>query len=418
MSSRAQRVRRIWERIGSEPGLKRNVLALVGLITLAGISGGIILTHQRLSPPWENKFTFYATFAGTPGVSPGHGQEVRIAGVAAGEIVSADVDNAGHARLKLSIDPQYQVYDNARVVLRPKSPLNEMYVELNLGSPSGKRLAKGGTLLLASSQRPIQIDEALGHLDDNARSALTALLEESDAALASAPQDLPAGLSATDTVVTRLKPVLTSLQTRRDTIQRLVTALSEISTAVGGDDGRLRTLADSLQTTLGAVGEHSSAADSALAQLPDLTNQLKLATEAVQSLSGELDPTLDNLKNASSSLPSSLTRLDATLGQLDKTLDQLGPVVQKAAPVVTDLRPYVRQLDVALPDLAASTARLDPVTASLVSYLPDLGGFILNTRSMTSLADANGGILRALLQVTPSSLPITGLKSLSTPAVR
>jgi phospholipid/cholesterol/gamma-HCH transport system substrate-binding protein len=419
MTGKTKRARRLWERVKTEPGLKRNVLVLVVLIALAGVSGGVILSNQRLNLPWENKFDFYATFEASPGVSPNHGQEVRIAGVSVGEISKADVDDSGHARLELSINPGYPVYDNARVVLRPKSPLNEMYVELSPGTPQGgKRLLPGATLPLASSQRPVQIDEVLGHLDDNTREALTTLLQESDTALASAPQQLPQGLSATDVVVNRLKPVLDSLQTRRDTIQRLVTALSQISTSVGGDGGRLRQLADSLQATLGAVGQRSSATDSVLAQLPDLTNQLKLATDAVQSLGGQLDPTLDNLKSASASLPGSLDKLDGTVGQLNQTLDKLGPVVQKASPVVADLRPYVRDLNTALPDLAASTARLDPVTATLVKYLPDLGGFILNTRSMTSMADANGGILRGMLEITPTSLPTDALKSLSTPGSR
>lgn len=406
MSRRTARFRRVLERVRTEPGLKRNVSVLVVLIALAGVAGGIILTNQRVSLPWDDKFRFHATFAASPGVSPNHGQEVRIAGVAVGEIAGVDVDDQGKARLELAVEPQYKVYDNATVVLRPKSPLNEMYVELNPGSAKGKELSDGGVLPVTASQRPIQIDEVLGHLDDNSRAALTTLLQESDVALAAAPQNLPQGLNATDAVVRKLQPVLTALDSRRDTIQKLVTSLRQVSDAVGADGGRLRSLADSLQTTLSTLGQKSPALDSVLGTLPDLTGQLKQATDAVQELSGQLDPTLDNLKSASGTLPDSLSKVTDTADRLNGTVDRLQPVVDKAAPVVADLRPYVRDLNVALPDLRVTTSRLDPVTSALVKYLPDLGAFVVNTHSMTSMADANGGILRGMLEITPTTLPL------------
>ncbi|WP_116200533.1 MlaD family protein [Amycolatopsis circi] len=406
MSARIARFRRVLERVRTEPGLKRNVLVLVVLIALAGVSGGIILTNQRVNLPWDDKFRFYATFAASPGVSPNHGQEVRIAGVPAGEIASVDVDDHGKARLELAVDPQYKIHDNATVVLRPKSPLNEMYVELNPGTAQSPQLAAGGVLPLSASQRPVQIDEVLGHLDDNSRAALTTLLQESDVALAAAPQHLPEGVNAADAVVRKLQPVLTALDARRDNIQKLVTCLRQVSQAVGDDGGRLGALADSLQTTLATLGQKHTSLDSALGQLPDLTGQLKQAMDAVQSLSGQLDPTLDNLKNASGTLPDSLEKVTSTVDRLGGTVDRLQPVVDKAAPVVADLRPYVHDLNVALPDLRATTSRLDPVTSALVKYLPDLGAFVVNTHSMTSMADANGGILRGMLEITPTTLPL------------
>jgi phospholipid/cholesterol/gamma-HCH transport system substrate-binding protein len=109
MSSRegTGRIRRTFERVRNEPGLGRNVAVLLVLIVAATAVGSVILSRQRFSLPWDNKFSFYAVFPGAPGVSPGHGQEVRIAGVPVGLIDDASVDSGGHARLKLTIDPKY-----------------------------------------------------------------------------------------------------------------------------------------------------------------------------------------------------------------------------------------------------------------------------------------------------------------------
>lgn len=403
---RIGRARRIWERVRSEPNLGRNVLVLAVLVALGLTAGGIILSNQRFTWFWEDPFTFSATFEEAPAVSPGNGQEVRIAGVSVGEIRSAGLTRDGKAKLDLTVDRQHVVYDNATVVLRPKSPLNEMYVELNPGGPPGRRLGEDALLPVGNSKRPIQVDQVLGHLDENTRAALTTLVSESDAALAGAPQSLGQGLDATDRVARDLQPVLTALRERKEKLGSLVTALSTMSNAVGSDDRRLAELSASLQQTLGVVGDQRDPLNSALGQLPDLAGQLKSATESVQGLSDQLDPTLDNLKKASGTLPDSLDRFHGTVSRIDETVDAAVPVVAKARPVVSDLRPLVGDTRAALPDLRGVSSRLDPITGGLLPYLNDVGAFVYNTNSSTSLQDANGGILRGLLQFGPTTLPL------------
>lgn len=407
MSPHSGRIRRTWERISSEPKLKRNVLAVTALVVAGLVAGGYILTMQQVRLPWEDKNHVFVTFENAPAINPSSRQEVRIAGVSVGDIRSATIDDNGHARLELAIDEGHPIYDNARVVLRPKSPLNEMYIELNPGGPPGRPLPEDGVLPATSSVRPVQVDEALGHLDENTRQALTTLLSESDAALANAPGRLPQGIEATDQVVKDLHPVVTALQTRKGTLQELVTALGQIASATGDDDKRLSELADSLQKTLSAVGQRNGDLDAALAQLPDFTNQLQQATGTIGELSAQLDPTLDNLRAASGSLPDSLKQFTGTLDKVGETVDSAQPVVDKAGPVVRDLRPLITDVNGALGDLKDSTGRLGPVTSAVLPYLDDLAAFVTNSRSITSLRDANGSAYRAIAQLSPES--ITGL---------
>lgn len=399
------RLRRYREYIGRQQGLGRNLLVIGVLVAFGSAVGAYFLSHQRFNPPWEDRYTVYATFEESPAISPGNGQEVRIAGVIAGDIRSADVSDEGQAVLELRIEDEYAVYDNARVVLRSKSPLNEMYIELHPGGPPGTELTDGDTLPAANSQRPIQVDQFLGHLDDNTRVALTSLLAEADVALAGAPDHLPAGLRELDATLGDLQPVVAELETRRSTLAELVTALSRISTAVGANDERLSHLADSLQRTLGTVGGSSAELDAALAQLPEFADRLRAATDGVSELATELDPTLDELRAASGELPGALSRFTDSVDELDSTLDVLRPVVQKATPVVADLRPAVHDLNLMLDDLSPITQRLDPVTSGLLPYLTDLQAFVYNTNSTFSLTDANRGILRGQVNVTPQSIP-------------
>ncbi|WP_010224511.1 MULTISPECIES: MlaD family protein [unclassified Pseudonocardia] len=380
------------------------MVIVVVLLVLAFVVGGIILGNQRFTPPWASRYVVNAAFEATPGVSPGNGQEVRVAGIVVGQIAAAQVNPDGKAELSLSMEPGTQIYDNASLVLRPKSPLNEMYVEIAPGGPPGAPVASGGSLPVANTKRPIQVDEVLAHLDGESRRGLTQLLAESDVALASAPAELPGGLDATASVTESLAPVVTELDARRDTLRRLVGALGDISEAVGSNDTRLTGLVDSLRTTLSALSENNAPLDRSLAQLPDLSDQLRNATSEVQGLADQLDPTLRNVQAAAGDLPEALSRLEDTAGQLDSTIDVASPVVREARPVVADLRPYAGDLNAALPPLQRITTDLDPLTGSLTDYLPDIGAFFVNTREIVSLRDANSGILRGILTANPETL--------------
>jgi len=341
---------------------------------------------------------------------------VRISGVPVGEIRDARINDKGQAQLLLAIeDESYDepVYENATMVLRPKSPLNEMYVEVDPGGPPAEPLPEEGELPVSNTRSPIQLDQPIGHLDGKALGAVQALLSASDEALASAPRDLPKGLNATTAVVKDLRPVVTELNERRQNIKTLVTSLSQVSRAVGENDRRLASLTDALHRTLGSMAGEGDSLRAALAELPGLTGDLNAASGAVRQLTGQLDPTLDEVRAASEVAPEALSRISGTVRKLDDTLDKAEPVAEKLPGVVHDLRPFVGDLGPALSDVSPITRRLNPVTAGAVPYLPDLEAFIYQTNSLTSLRDANGGILRGLLQFGPATAPIKGLDELS-----
>jgi phospholipid/cholesterol/gamma-HCH transport system substrate-binding protein len=375
------------------------------VVALGAAAGATILGQQRVFWPWERAFTFSATFAETAGISPGNGQEVRIAGVPVGQITDAHVDRDGHAVVELRIDGDHPIYQNARLVMRPKSPLNEIFVNVNPGGPPAPQLADGAVLPVQNSTSAIQIDEVLAHLDDDAREALGTLLAESDVALADAPRDLPAALGGADGLVNDLQPVVVELDRRRETIAKLVGALSAVSGAVGGDEARLSGLSDSLNRTLRVVAGRGGDVDAVLAELPKLSTALRGATGSVTDLAAELNPTLDQLNQASTTLPDALQTTDDALGTLRDTVSAARPALDRARTVSEDLRPFANDLRGAAHDLAPISADLGPVTGQLLPYLPDLAAFVYNTNSMVSLHDANKGILRGQFSDGPHILP-------------
>jgi phospholipid/cholesterol/gamma-HCH transport system substrate-binding protein len=400
------RIVRGWERARTVPGLGRDVTAILALVLAGLLVAGVILAKQRVHWPWQDELVLKADFRSVPAISPGNGQEVRIAGVTVGRITAADVTDDGRARLTLSLDPGHPVYKDAHLVLRPKTPLNDMYVEMSQGTEQAGALGDGAVIPVEQTSNPVQVDEVLGHLDESTRAALTSLLGESDVALAHAATDLPAGLDAANATLDTFQPVVRALASRKDSIASLVTALQQIAAAAGDDDARLQNLVRSLATTVSTLADHDEDVRAALSALPGATDELRNATSAVTGLSAQLDPTLANLRKAAGELPDALEAVGDVARQAKDSAVRAQPVVGELRPVVADLRPFVRALQPTLADVVPVAARLDRGTEVLVSRLADLQAFVYNTASIVSLQDANGGILRGQASVNLSTLPI------------
>lgn len=388
-----------WERIKTVPGLGRDVTALAVLMVLGVVAAAIIKSYLGGTTPWSDSTLVKAEFAEVPGLNPSAQTSVTMAGVRVGKVTTAKASDDGSAVVTMKLEGEYDVYRDARAVLRPNNPLNEMQVEINPGSPSAGRLQDGEAIPVSQTARPVQADEILEHLDERSQLALTDLLVESDVALARAPQNLPQGLGATNDTLQAVQPVAEALRTRREKIAALVSALSDISAAVGRNDERIGRLADATQATLAVLADSDQALRASLKELPGLTGDLRAALNSTQALTEELDPTLDNLRSASDTLPGSLKRFRSTVGNLGKTLDAAKPVLDKARPVVADLRPLVADVTTSLHDIEKITSPLPDDTRTVMNYLTALKAFVYNTSSVFGAGDANGGLIRGHLIV-------------------
>ena len=388
-------VGRTWERIRTVPGLRRDSAALAVLI-FGAILSTIGVNHFVKSGLFAHTVTYRAEFADVAGLNPDSTNHfVSIAGVRVGDVSDWTPTNRGTAIVEMKLTPPFgTIYDNATAVLRPKNPLNDMSITLSPGGPPGHPLAENGLIPISQTKRPIQINEALGHIDERTQNAINMLMSSSDIALANAPQQLPGGFKAADVTLAKFRPVMEALQVRRDNIAQLITALSQISTALGGDHQRAVTLATSLQQTLKVLADNDNNLTASLDQFPGLSHQLHDALSETQKLTKQLNPTLDNLKDASDELPKALDHFQDTVGELDKTVDAARPFIRSARPLVHDLRPLVDDLNDSLDDIRPVTARLDRDTNVIGTYLSVIQVFIGNTTSIFGAHDGQGGNIR------------------------
>lgn len=401
---------RAW--LGSRPGLGRNVVIIAAAIVVGLLAAVTIVSQESLIFPWQSSTTYYAVFSDAAAVAPGQHQEVRVAGVHVGQISSASVTPGGQARIGLQIsDTSLKVYANATALLQAKTPLNEMYVALDPGTPAAPPLRDGQTIPVEQTQSPVEIDQILSHLGPNQQNAQRILLSETNIALRAAAPSITSDLSSLDAQLGSLQPVSRALATRQADIRALVTDLDQIAAAIGGNDSRLASLLGTAQTTLQTLSSNDSSLRQTLADLPGTTDALGTSLAKVQALSGQLNPFLDNLRAADATLPSALGTLTTTVDQLKPAVDALGPVIDVGTPVVDHTKALLVDANPALSDLTQITPLLNPITAYLAYDTPWLQGFFFHTASLGSLTinTPNGRqqVIRALVGQGTDSLQST-----------
>ena len=161
---------------------RSSFIAVVTMIVIAAVVGGYILAHQNLHlPGWvpvlgKNYYTLKARFQTAQAVTPGQGQAVTIAGAKVGEVATVELKD-GVATVTMNVTPKYaRFYKNATMLMRPKTALQDMTIEVNPGTPVSGKLHSGETLPVSQTAPNGDFDEFLAGLDAETRFYLQALL--------------------------------------------------------------------------------------------------------------------------------------------------------------------------------------------------------------------------------------------------
>ena len=388
--------------------------AVLALIVIAIPVGAYVLAHQRLHFPWESEYTISAEFSSAQAVTPGQGQDVNVAGVKVGEIAGVELRD-GRARVEMQIDPDQlpAVYSNAHLLLRPKTGLNDMSVQMDPGNRPGHKLPDGATLPLANTQPVVNTDEVLASLDADTRPYLAMVANEGGRALHGRAPDLRAILKASEPTLAQTQRVTRALAARRVALRRLVGNLRGLTEATAQKDVQLGQLVDAADATFTTLAGREGDLRSALRQLPGVLASTQGALASGQTAAQQLRPTLSALRPAVRKLPGVLTGVRPLLREGTPILrDQLRPLVHKAAPLANDLRPALDDLAALTPDLDSAFSVLNYVVNELAynppgpeeGYLFWTAWFFHNADSLMSLQDAQGAVWRGQVITSCSSV--------------
>jgi phospholipid/cholesterol/gamma-HCH transport system substrate-binding protein len=400
-------------------------IAVFALISVA--TAAYLLDQQRFRWPWEDVMSLDVEFTSGQAITAGQGQQVLISGVKVGEIGGVRLDD-GRAVVKLDLEPGRAgpIYRNATFLVRPKTALNDMSVQVDPGKPkSGApdrgRLHDGDRVGVANTQVNVNADELLSALDVDSRRYFTILADVAGRGVRGQGARLRAVLRAGQPTFSRLSRVTRSVAARRRALRRLVHNLRVLSRATAEKDTELAGLVDSSAATFRALGERETDLTASVERLPGALHATRTALGDTRRLATQAGPALQALRPAVRELPGSLTAARPLLRQATPVLHrQLNPLVREVTPLLRELRPPLGDLNKTIPGLTRTGHVLNYLANELgynppgseEGYLFWTAWFAHNANSMFSLEDAHGAVWRGLNIGSCSSLQGVGALAL------
>ena len=353
-----------------------DVVALAVLVAIAAIVGSIILANQRFSlPEWvpalgTETFTIHGEFETAKSITPGQGQTVTIAGVTVGQISKVELVE-GRARIEMQLEPRYasRVRESATMLLRPKTGLEDMTIELSPGT-EGDRVPEGWTVPIKNTLPDVKFEQILSSLDRDTRDYLRLLVQGAGQGLDGAGDDLAKTFKRFEPGARDLRRITEALEDRRANIRASITNLRALVEAVGSQDQQLASLIDSSNAVFSSFAAQDRNLRSTLRQLPPTLRQTSGALNRVDDLASALGPALGDLRPAARALGPTQRQLRPFLRETTPVIrDELRPFARDVQPTVRSLRPAARGLAEIGPDLVTTFDVLNEVVNTL-AYNP------------------------------------------------
>jgi phospholipid/cholesterol/gamma-HCH transport system substrate-binding protein len=399
----------------------RDAAFMVGLVLAALLVGGYILSNQRFYlPKWVpvlgSDFVDYkAEFSTAQSVTPGQGQTVQIAGVNVGDITKVDLVD-GRAVVTMKIRLKYTpIYRDATALLRPKTGLNDMVIQLDPGSSSAGRAPHGWTVPINQTLPNVNFDEILSSLDADTRSYLQLLLGGAGEGLDGQGKALSASLKRFEPTGRYLAKLNGALSERERNIRRAIHNFSLLSQALGDKDDQLAALVSSSNRVFQSFADQDANLRAALTRLPGALGQTNTTLAKVDRLAKVLGPTLGDLRPAARALGPALRQTRPFLRDTTPVIqNQLRPFARDALPTVKVLRPAARDLAVVVPKLT-TTLQVANYLLNELAYNPPGSeeGYLFwaswanhDGASVFSTQDAQGPIRRGLVLASCSTLTL------------
>jgi len=271
------------------------------------------------------------------------GSPVRIAGVNVGKVTKVRPGPGTTAIVEMAIDKAGRpIHSDATLKIRPRLFLEgNFYVDLKAGSPSAAELRDGGTIPLAQTATPVQLDQVLSALDHDTRDSLRTLVEQAGGALSHG------GAEAIDAsfapAVPAYKGVAVLAQSARGTepgdLRGTIADTERIVSALNDKRDQLGSLISSFNVTAGALASRST--------------QLRESLRGLSATLGETAP--------------ALTDISASLPELERFANQVRPLLRRSPRTLDLAAPLLVQLDALLQqrELPALLTSARPAVAAL-----------------------------------------------------
>jgi virulence factor Mce-like protein len=331
-------------------------LIAIGLIATAvffAFGGSLPFSHQ------------YEVYAQVRSANELHSRTpVRIAGVEVGRVAGFKRGPGGTAIITLALnDNARPLHRDATLKVRPRIFLEgNFFVDLKPGSPSSPEMPNHGTIPLANTATPVQLDQILTELNSPTRANLLHFVH----ALATSVKG--GGAQTFDKTLKYWAPTFRNTALTAESFRGLregdlpdfIRDGGKTAAAIAADRAALANLVTGLNRSTRALAQRRTKVDAAIVQLAGTVDEARPAFEAINAAIPSTRALVDDLRPALRIAP-------PTLRYANALLDQVSALIQpRELPALLDqLDPAVVSLAQLEPRLGQLLGLLEPVTECL-----------------------------------------------------
>lgn len=336
---------------------RRDFVAIVILALISAFVASVILPNERFRFPWEaSPFVLKADISTAQAVTPGQGQTVRVSGIQIGDLSAVSLKD-GHAVITLNIDPKYKrlIHTDATGLLRPRTGLKDMFLEVNPGSHSAPVAQQNWSIPVQNNLPDVNPDEIFSALDADTRDYLELLINGAGQGLKGRGGDLQEVFRRFEPTTRDIARVSSVVATRASYLRRVITSLNVVNGELASKHGDLSSLVDSSAAVFRAFASEDQSITRAVSDLPATLRQTTQTLGKVKTFADVLGPTSDQLRPTARALNAANLAVRPFARETTPIIrSQIRPFVRDARPLVRSLRPASINLARATPNLTGS----------------------------------------------------------------
>lgn len=336
------------------------VLAIAGIVMMLGI-----FTQQKASlPAWlpvvgEEFEHITAEFSTAQAVTAGQGQAVDIAGIQIGKVASVDLED-GRAVVGMDIEPKYMelIHPDASFLLRPKTNLNDMIVEIEPGTAKGE-VEDGAHFTMAQTEQNYNLDAFLATLDADTRQYIQLLVAGGAQGIGGRGKQVSNAFRRFGPFVHYVAKLNKAVAARRVELSRVIHNFGLLTGELARHDAAVRRWITSSKDALGNFANQQASVQKAFVEFPSALRAAEAGLASSNRFSQAAYPALIKL------IPQA-----QALGPAFNATEKL--FEQTTTPIRNQIRPFTREIR---PVLTHGAEAATPFKKTVTNFGNSLGGF-------------------------------------------
>ncbi|HVD41531.1 MAG TPA: MlaD family protein [Solirubrobacterales bacterium] len=386
------------------------VLAIAGIVMMLGI-----FTQQKASlPAWlplvgEEFDHITAEFSTAQAVTPGQGQAVDIAGIQIGKVASVDLEE-GHAVVGMDIEPKYMelIHPDASFLLRPKTNLNDMIVEIEPGTGKG-HVKDGAHFTLTQTEPNTNLDAFLATLDADTRQYIQLLVAGGAQGIGGRGKQLSNALRRFQPFVHYTAELNKAVAARHVALSRVIHNFNLVTEELARHDTAVKRFVTSSKDALGNFANQQVSVENAFEEFPATLAAAQSGLASSNRFSQAAYPTLIKLIPQAQALTPAFKATERLFKETTPPIrDQIRPFTREIRPVLKHsaeaAQPFEKTVRSFGNSLGGFNAFLNELSykpkGSRQSYLFYLPWLNHNFNASFNLEDAGGPLLRSLTLIS------------------